>query len=90
MVLAALVASSAAGCAPSLEGSGERGGTIRQNQLQQNQVELGPLPLRLSAIEGNVLAIADRYCSQYGRSVHIAREEVGLLWTDTFTFDCVE
>lgn len=90
MILAVLVGLSAAGCAPSLEGAGERGGTIREYQLQQNEVELGPLPVPLGAVDSNVLSIAGKYCSQYGRSAHIAHEEVSLLWTNTFTFDCVE
>jgi len=85
-----VLAGLSAGCAPTLEGSGEGGGTIRQNQLRQTRVELGPLPLRLGAAEDNVPAIADRYCGQFGRSAHIARENVGLLWTDGFAFECIE
>lgn len=83
---------SIAGCAPTLQGAGADGGTIRQNQFTQNNVELGPLdvgPLGLG--DTNVLMMAGKYCSQYGRSAHITTQEVRAIWPyDTFTFDCVE
>lgn len=84
MVLAMLLGLSAAGCAPTLEGAGDRGGAIRQNQLQLDQLQLG------ANQTANVLAIAGKYCGQFARSAHIAREEARPLWTDTFTFDCIE
>jgi hypothetical protein len=65
------------GCAPGLHGSGESGGTIGQFQLLPGANELG------------AEAMAANYCSQYGRSAHIASEDLGLLWSSTYKFDCV-
>ena len=69
---------SVAGCAPSLAGSGDGGGTIHQIQL------------RWDADEVEATAMADDYCRQFGRTAHIAGEELGLFWTDTLSFDCVK
>jgi hypothetical protein len=69
---------SVSGCAPSLEGSKERGGVIRYSQV------------RPGADGRDVAAMADKYCSQFGRSAHMSSEELGLLWSDTVTFDCVD
>lgn len=78
MLFAAVaLALSAGGCAPALHGSGETGGTISQLQLLPGANELG------------AEAMAANYCSQYGRSAHIANEDLGLLWSSTYQFDCV-
>ena len=66
-----------AGCAPALDGSGESGGTIHQFQVYPG-----------SNLD-HAVAMAAQYCSQFGRSGHIAREELGWFWSDTVTFDCV-
>jgi hypothetical protein len=90
---AALLAGlSIAGCAPMLQGAGANGGTIRQNQFTQNNIELGPLDVGpLGMGDSNVLAIAGQYCSQYKRSAHITKQDVAAVWPyDTFAFDCVE
>ncbi len=78
MIVAALAGSSIAGCAPTVDGSGERGGTVREYQFQ------------LAATPNDALAAAGKYCAQFGRSAHIASEDVGILRIDTFDFDCVE
>jgi hypothetical protein len=79
MVLSVLLSGlSVAGCAPSLEGAGERGGVIRYTQLQ------------LGRSIGEVPAMTDKYCGQFGRSAHIAGEHLGWFWSDTVTFDCVD
>ncbi|HUH84591.1 MAG TPA: hypothetical protein VLX85_08260 [Stellaceae bacterium] len=77
-VLLPVAGFAAAGCAPSLAGSGEGGGTIHQLQL------------RWDADEVEATAMAADYCRQFGRTAHIAGEELGVLWTDTLTFDCVK
>jgi hypothetical protein len=66
-----------AGCAPALDGSGESGGTIHQLQVYPG-----------SNLD-HAVAMAAQYCSQFGRSGHIAHEELGWFWSDTITFDCV-
>ncbi|HUJ96685.1 MAG TPA: hypothetical protein VLV85_00505 [Stellaceae bacterium] len=68
---------SVAGCAPALDGSGESGGTIHQFQLYP------------SSNLDHAVAMAAQYCGQFGRSGHVAREELGWFWSDTITFDCV-
>jgi putative hemolysin len=88
MVLAVMVGLSAAGCAPSIEGAGENGGTIHESQLTLDHPEFGPLALPVGDKQSNVVAIAGKYCSQYGRSAHLTSEDVGPFWMDTFTFDC--
>lgn len=79
MVLAALAGGlSISGCAPSLEGSKENGGVIRYSQV------------RPGTDGRDVAAMADKYCSQFGRSAHMSSEELGPFWLDTVNFDCVE
>ena len=75
MVLSLLAGLATGGCAASLTPSGERGGTIRESQLQ-----LGT--------NVDVSAIAGRYCRQFGRSAHMTHETVWPFWQD-FSFDCV-
>jgi hypothetical protein len=77
-VLLPIAGLSAVGCAPSLEGSGESGGAIHQLQL------------RWDADEVDATVMAADYCRQFGRTAHIAAEELGVLWTDKLTFDCVK
>lgn len=94
MVLAVLVGVSAGGCAPSVQGAGETGGTIRDFQLTLDRPELGPVELPVGTSDKNVLAAADRYCGQFGRSAHITRDETGIEtgwpWTDIYHFECLE
>jgi hypothetical protein len=92
IVPALLAGLSIAGCAPTLEGDGERGGTIHQNQLTQNYIELGPVGVgSLDLGDTNVVAIAGQYCSQYGRSAHITEQNVATVWPiDAFHFDCIQ
>ena len=66
-----------AGCAPTLQASNERGGTVTQSQLW-------PGPGRARA-----MAMASDYCSHYGAVPHLASEDLGWLWSDTIAFDCV-
>jgi len=73
--LSLLAALMTGGCAASLSPSGERGGTIRESQLQIGTSE-------------DVSAIAGRYCRQFGRSAHFTHETVWPFWQD-FSFDCV-
>jgi hypothetical protein len=68
---------SLAGCAPALDGSGESGGTIHQFQVYPG-----------STLD-RAVAMADQYCSPFGRSGHIAREELSWFWSDTISFDCI-
>jgi len=77
-VLLPVAGFSAAGCAPALTGSGASGATVHQLQL------------RWDADEVEATAMAADYCRQYGRTAHIASEELGVLWKDTLTFDCVK
>ncbi len=79
IVLAVLAGGlSISGCAPTLEGSKERGGVIRYSQV------------RPGTDGTDVAAMADKYCSQFGRSAHMSSEELGPFWSDTVSFDCVE
>lgn len=77
-VLLPIAGLSAAGCAPSLAGNGDNGGTIDQTQLRWDTDEV------------DATMMAADYCRQYGRTAHIASEELGVFWTDTFAFDCVK
>jgi hypothetical protein len=92
IVPALLAGLSLAGCSPTLEGNGERGGTITQNQYTQNYVELGPVDVGSFGLgDTNVVAIAGQYCSQYGRSAHLTEQNVRSIWPyDRFSFECIQ
>jgi hypothetical protein len=66
---------SVAGCAPSI--NSDAGGTIRGNLLWPG------------SDTHHAMAMADQYCSQFGRSAHLASEEQGWLSSDTVRFECV-
>jgi hypothetical protein len=66
---------SVAGCA--LSSNNDAGGTIRGNLLWPG------------SDTHHAMAMADQYCSQFGRSAHLASEEQGWLSSDTVRFECV-
>lgn len=76
-ILTVLAAGLCTACTPSLQGNGANGAIIRQSQFRP-----GP--------ESDVATMAAGYCRQFGRSPHLARQEVGWFSFETFTFDCVD
>jgi hypothetical protein len=74
-LLTALVLGLTTASCASLEGNGERGGTIRDNQLRPGSQD--------------AMANAAQYCRQFGRSAHLASQEIGLVWSETIVFDCI-
>jgi hypothetical protein len=80
MVISLLVGLSAAGCAPTLHGTDDKGGTILQNQLE----------LEFITGQSNVVAMAGQYCDQYHRSAHFVHEDTSTYWFNTFHFDCID
>jgi hypothetical protein len=63
-------------CAPALEGNGQAGGTIHSLQLWPGAA-------------AETTGMAEGYCGRFNRSAHIAREELGWVWTDTIAFECI-
>ncbi len=80
MIMLAMLAGgvSAGGCAPALDGNGERGVTIHRNLLVPG------------ADVASASAMANQHCSQFGRFAHLGGEVQGWLWSDTLSFDCVD
>jgi ABC-type glycerol-3-phosphate transport system substrate-binding protein len=66
-----------AACGPALEGNGQAGGTIRAVQVWPD------------SDGARMTDMAEAYCGQFGRSAHVASEDLSWVWLDDVAFDCI-